>query len=165
MCIDDGWFKQPHLALVGLIGLWGWCGGAQRCTGEGPGTSDQPAASQGSSPPLPASTAPRLNLNLNPSPVQTGALPPLPWSSDASASQGSDPGPLVAGMKGQGDALEAPAPPPGSAGCTGEYPGLKVPPADRAALGVTLGSLSRPPSCVARQPQLFRGAIKTQVLV
>ncbi|CAL8342481.1 unnamed protein product [Arctogadus glacialis] len=49
-----------------------------------------------------------------------------------------------------------PLAPPGSAGCVGEYPGLKVPPADRAALGVTLGSLSRPPSCVARQPQLFR---------
>ena len=24
MCVDDGRFKQPHLAPVRLIGLWGW---------------------------------------------------------------------------------------------------------------------------------------------
>ena len=23
-CVDDGWLKQPHLASVEMIGLWGW---------------------------------------------------------------------------------------------------------------------------------------------
>ena len=24
VCVGDGWFEQPHLARVRLIGLWGW---------------------------------------------------------------------------------------------------------------------------------------------
>ncbi|CAL8243409.1 unnamed protein product [Lota lota] len=24
VCVDDGWFKQPHLARVRLIGVWSW---------------------------------------------------------------------------------------------------------------------------------------------
>ena len=24
VCVEDGWFEQPHLARVRLIGLWGW---------------------------------------------------------------------------------------------------------------------------------------------
>ena len=24
VCVDDCWFKQPNLARVRLIGLWGW---------------------------------------------------------------------------------------------------------------------------------------------
>jgi hypothetical protein len=24
VCVDEGWLKQPHLARVRLIGLWGW---------------------------------------------------------------------------------------------------------------------------------------------
>ena len=24
VCVDDGWFMQPHLTRVSLIGLWGW---------------------------------------------------------------------------------------------------------------------------------------------
>ena len=25
-CVDDGWFKHPHLARISLIGLWCWGG-------------------------------------------------------------------------------------------------------------------------------------------
>ena len=47
VCVDDGWFKQPHLARNRLIGLWGWVRLHTCSTLRNQRAQDQPAITPG----------------------------------------------------------------------------------------------------------------------